>query len=104
MEKMQRLTLRAAVSSPTMLVRLGVTARQFSITAVHQAGSGKAVPATEHKPNPTESEEDVSADRSRIEPLRKPRPTESEEDVRADRSTEDPIHNESKGNPTAGKP
>ncbi|KAH7018808.1 hypothetical protein EDB80DRAFT_699395 [Ilyonectria destructans] len=101
---MQRLTLRAAVSSPTMLARLAVTARRFGITAVHQAGLGKAVPTTEHKPNPTESEEDVRADRSRVEPLRKPRPTESEEDIRADRSAEDPIHNEGKGKPAAGKP
>ncbi|KAH7403423.1 ribosomal subunit 39S-domain-containing protein [Cadophora sp. MPI-SDFR-AT-0126] len=54
--------------------------------------------------NPTESEEDVAADRSTIDPLQpgaepaaddafeKGNPTESEEDVDADRSTVDPLH------------
>jgi hypothetical protein len=53
------------------------------------------------KENPTESEEDVAADRSTIDPLHpssevdetapKGNPTESEEDVAADRSTVDPL-------------
>lgn len=58
----------------------------------------------ERQPNPTESEEDIRADRLRIELLYKPQPTKSKEDVRADRSTEDPIHNKGKGKPAAGKP
>merc|ERR1712098_132677 len=54
--------------------------------------------------NPTESEEDVAADRSTVDPLHpdaeptaddtleKGNPTESEADVDADRSSEDPLH------------
>ncbi len=64
-----------------------------------------AVDETAVKTDPTESEEDVAADRSDIDPLHpeeeqavydetavKSDPTESEEDVAADRSTEDPLH------------
>jgi len=50
---------------------------------------------------PTESEQDITADRSDIDPLNpadetavKNEPTESEEDVAADRSEEDPLHPE----------
>lgn len=63
-----------------------------------------AVDETSPKINPTESEEDVAADRSNIDPLHpdsippkvdepaeKRLPTESEEDVAADRSTVDPL-------------
>jgi len=66
-----------------------------------------AVNETTMKAAPTESEEDVAADRSAIDPLppssiliespaseetsQKGRPTESEEDVAADRSPEDPL-------------
>jgi len=63
-----------------------------------------AVDETSPKINPTESEEDVAADRSNTDPLHpdsipakvdepaeKGLPTESEEDVAADRSTVDPL-------------
>ncbi|CAG8955998.1 hypothetical protein HYFRA_00008854 [Hymenoscyphus fraxineus] len=64
--------------------------------------------ASEEAPvQPTESQEDVDADRSPVDPLqptekpvehelpedRKPQPTESEEDVAADRSKENPLRN-----------
>ncbi|KAH6678376.1 ribosomal subunit 39S-domain-containing protein [Halenospora varia] len=61
-----------------------------------------------HEPEPTESQEDVEADRSEEDPLHDERapasidgttqerqPTESEEDVVADRSEEDPLKSES---------
>jgi hypothetical protein len=65
-----------------------------------------ALDETAEKTNPTESEEDVAADRSSVDPLHpeaipptgteetstKEFPTESEEDVAADRSNEDPLH------------
>jgi hypothetical protein len=65
-----------------------------------------AVDETAEKSNPTESEEDVAADRSSVDPLHpeaipptgteetstREFPTESEEDVAADRSNEDPLH------------
>jgi hypothetical protein len=64
-----------------------------------------AVGETFEKEAPTESEEDVAADRSTIDPLHpesvetsietptaNENPTESEEDVTADRSSEDPLH------------
>ena len=53
---------------------------------------------------PTESQEDIDADRSEVDPLKNKvipstehhpentEPTESEEDINADRSTEDPLH------------
>lgn len=63
-----------------------------------------AIDETKEKVAPTESEEDVAADRSTIDPLHpeytpttsnetleKGNPTESEEDVAADRSEEDPL-------------
>lgn len=62
------------------------------------------VDETKEKVAPTESEEDVAADRSTIDPLHpqspelvdetatKEAPTESEEDVAADRSTVDPLN------------
>jgi hypothetical protein len=63
-----------------------------------------AVDETAEKSDPTESEEDVAADRSSVDPLHpeatptgteetstKEFPTESEEDVAADRSNEDPL-------------
>ncbi|TPX12704.1 uncharacterized protein E0L32_000881 [Thyridium curvatum] len=108
---MQRLARFTTTSpSPAMLARRAAARavaqqqRQFGITAAYRAGpADQAVPPTEHTPNPTESEEDVSADRSPVEPLHKPRPTESEEDVKADRSTEDPIHPKGTGRPVAEK-
>jgi hypothetical protein len=64
-----------------------------------------AVDETAEKSDPTESEEDVAADRSSVDPLHpeatptateetstKEFPTESQEDVAADRSNEDPLH------------
>ncbi|KAH6866090.1 hypothetical protein B0T10DRAFT_498989 [Thelonectria olida] len=48
-------------------------------------------PMQEHAPQPTESEEDVAADRSAIDPLHKPNPTESQENAMADRSPDDPL-------------
>jgi hypothetical protein len=45
----------------------------------------------EHKPQPTESQEDVAADRSAIDPLHRLNPTESQENVMADRSPDDPL-------------
>ncbi|KAM0156203.1 hypothetical protein ACHAQE_006501 [Botrytis cinerea] len=62
-----------------------------------------SIDETSEKTAPTESEEDVAADRSPIDPLhpeptpkidetvKKENPTESEEDVAADRSTVDPL-------------
>src|SRR3569833_1546034 len=43
--------------------------------------------AEEHKPQPTESEADVAADRSPIDPIHRSNPTESHEDIEADRSS-----------------
>jgi hypothetical protein len=63
-----------------------------------------SVDETAEKSDPTESEEDVAADRSSVDPLHpeatptgieetstKEFPTESEEDIAADRSNEDPL-------------
>lgn len=62
-----------------------------------------SIDETSEKTAPTESEEDVAADRSPIDPLhpeptpkidetvKKETPTESEEDIAADRSTVDPL-------------
>ncbi|KAK3335183.1 hypothetical protein B0T19DRAFT_395068 [Cercophora scortea] len=72
----------------------------------HHRGAASPVEATsEVHVNPTESEEDVVADRSDEDPLppgahktirlpagdAAPKPTEAEEDVTADRSEEDPL-------------
>ncbi|KAL5611004.1 hypothetical protein FOBRF1_007121 [Fusarium oxysporum] len=48
-------------------------------------------PSQKHDPQPTESEEDVAADRSRIDPIHWPNLTESQEDVMADRSSDNPL-------------
>ncbi len=79
---------------------------QFSEEASLEEIVQSLAPAVEDetavKENPTESEEDVAADRSTIDPLHptpaevdetseKVNPTESEEDVAADRSTVDPL-------------
>ncbi|ESZ97975.1 hypothetical protein SBOR_1646 [Sclerotinia borealis F-4128] len=65
--------------------------------------ANSSIDETAEKSTPTESEEDVAADRSPIDPLHpeptpkldetleKGNPTESEEDVAADRSTVDPL-------------
>lgn len=67
------------------------------------AATSSSIDETTEKRAPTESEEDVAADRSPIDPLHpeptpkldetveKGNPTESEEDVAADRSTVDPL-------------
>jgi copper chaperone CopZ len=80
----------------------GVTL-QFSEEASLEQIVQSLTPAVEDetavKEHPTESEEDVAADRSTIDPLHpkvdetaeKENPTESEEDVAADRSTVDPL-------------
>ncbi|RTE72551.1 hypothetical protein BHE90_013030 [Fusarium euwallaceae] len=44
-----------------------------------------------HNPQPTESEADVAADRSRNDPIHRQNPTESQEDVVADRSPDNPL-------------
>ncbi|KAH7330232.1 ribosomal subunit 39S-domain-containing protein [Rhexocercosporidium sp. MPI-PUGE-AT-0058] len=74
-----------------------------SVTGQTQAQI-KAVNETVEKTHPTESEEDVAADRSTVDPLHpdvepaveesfeKENPTESEEDLDADRTNEDPLH------------
>lgn len=94
----------------TMDVTFGEDARlQFadiapSLEQIVQSLS-PALNETVEKTDPTESEEDVAADRSDVDPLHpeaaeatvvdetaeKSEPTESEEDVAADRSTEDPL-------------
>ncbi|KAH6719135.1 ribosomal subunit 39S-domain-containing protein [Leptodontidium sp. MPI-SDFR-AT-0119] len=74
-----------------------------SVTGQAQV-QAKAVDETAEHEVPTESEEDVAADRSTVDPLhpdaepaveesfKKENPTESEEDVDADRTSEDPLH------------
>lgn len=64
-------------------------------------------PAKTEEKAPTESQEDVEADRSQEDPLhleeevsRIPNPTESEEDIDADRSTWDPSKSSPEQNPT----
>jgi hypothetical protein len=77
---------------------------QASLEQIIQSLTPAAEDETSLKENPTESEEDVAADRSTIDPLHpsgteievdetaeKKNPTESEEDVAADRSTVDPL-------------
>ena len=56
------------------------------------AASDKSAPLSQkHDPQPTESEADVGADRSRIDPIHRENPTESQEDVVADRSPDNPL-------------
>lgn len=74
-----------------------------SVTGQAQV-QAKAVDETAEHEVPTESEEDVAADRSTVDPLhpdaepaveesfKKENTTESEEDVDADRTSEDPLH------------
>ncbi|KAL9563984.1 hypothetical protein ACKAV7_011844 [Fusarium commune] len=45
-----------------------------------------------HDPQPTESEEDVAADRSRMDPIHWPNLTESQEDAMGDRSSDNPLN------------
>lgn len=88
--------------------KLDIIEAMFAIPQEPKVKSAKvnsAVPdETAEKANPTESEEDVAADRSVVDPLNpstdqrtpdetvtKENPTESEEDVAADRSTIDPL-------------
>jgi hypothetical protein len=78
--------------------------QQVSLEQIIQSLAPVVEDETVVKENPTESEEDVAADRSSIDPLHPPTtpaavdetaekeyPTESEEDVAADRSTVDPL-------------
>lgn len=53
-------------------------------------------PMREHKSQPTESQEDVAADRSVMEPHHRLNPTESQENVMADRSADDPLKQRSR--------
>ena len=56
-------------------------------------------PMREHKPHSTEStesQEDVGADRSAIDPHHRLNPTESQENVMADRSADDPLKQRSR--------
>ncbi|KAH7232599.1 hypothetical protein B0J15DRAFT_505076 [Fusarium solani] len=56
------------------------------------AASDKSAPLSQnHNPQPTESEADVAADRSRNDPIHRQNPTESQEDVIADRSPDNPL-------------
>ncbi|ODA81336.1 hypothetical protein RJ55_04301 [Drechmeria coniospora] len=55
-------------------------------------GTQTTASAEKRERHPTESEEDIAADRSRVDPLHRRRPTESEESVAADRLPEDPLH------------
>ncbi|KAJ3549631.1 hypothetical protein NM208_g404 [Fusarium decemcellulare] len=49
------------------------------------AALDKPAPVSQkHDPQPTESEVDVAADRSRIDPIHRQNPTESQEDIMAD--------------------
>ncbi|KHN94841.1 uncharacterized protein MAM_07260 [Metarhizium album ARSEF 1941] len=64
-------------SRPDALVPLtAMPARPFCISARLLAAKKKSTPATSsqvHKPHPTESEEDVAADRSPLDPLDAPK-------------------------------
>ena len=89
---------------------IGATLRMEDISSLQQAVESLRAQAMEEEDNevePTESQEDVVADRSEVDPLKKDEvepipdphdptsgqgdPTESEEDVAADRSEEDPL-------------
>ena len=97
----ERSALLAATSSTSEAPRRTVATAQESLVV--------ATKETPRQPQPTESEEDVDADRSDDDPLPPglhhqiklpageagPKPTESEEDVNADRSTDDPLPPES---------
>ncbi|KAK0104576.1 hypothetical protein ONS95_004862 [Cadophora gregata] len=92
-------TFEQSSSGPVLKFMDAAPPLEDIVESLTQAGDETA----EHE-NPTESEEDVAADRSTIDPLRpdaepaaedtleKRNPTESEEDVDADRSSEDPLH------------
>ncbi|RSL96100.1 hypothetical protein CEP52_011686 [Fusarium oligoseptatum] len=72
------------------------TSLQVRMMASAEPASGKpaATPnksAQKHNPQPTESEADVAADRSRNDPIHRQNPTESQEDVVADRSPDNPL-------------
>ncbi|RSL75370.1 hypothetical protein CEP51_010925 [Fusarium floridanum] len=56
-----------------------------------EPASGKPAASQKHNPQPTESEADVAADRSRNDPIHRQNPTESQEDVVADRSPDNPL-------------
>ncbi|KAM5359915.1 hypothetical protein ACJZ2D_014118 [Fusarium nematophilum] len=66
-------------------------------TSAHASSSGKPAETTvKHERQPTESEEDVAADRSRIDPIHRKNATDSQQDVEADRSPVDPLKGPSK--------
>ncbi|PMD55781.1 uncharacterized protein K444DRAFT_537093 [Hyaloscypha bicolor E] len=90
--------------SPTATGATLQFSQKASLEQVIQSLTPAVDDETTVKENPTESEEDVAADRSTIDPLHpsspevevdetaeKGNPTESEEDVAADRSTVDPL-------------
>jgi len=90
--------------SPTATGATLQFSQEASLEQVIQSLTPAVDDETTVKENPTESEEDVAADRSTIDPLHpsspevevdetaeKGNPTESEEDVAADRSTVDPL-------------
>ncbi|KAH8770527.1 ribosomal subunit 39S-domain-containing protein [Hyaloscypha finlandica] len=90
--------------SPTATGATLQFSQEASLEQIIQSLTPAVDDETTVKENPTESEEDVAADRSTIDPLHpsspevevdetaeKKNPTESEEDVAADRSTVDPL-------------
>jgi len=91
--------------SPTATGATLQFSQEASLEQIIQSLTPAVDDETTVKENPTESEEDVAADRSTIDPLHPSSPevevdetaekenqTESEEDVAADRSTIDPLH------------
>ncbi|RSL54783.1 hypothetical protein CEP53_007325 [Fusarium sp. AF-6] len=87
---------RALTACFIRMPRGKVNSLQVRMMASAEPASGK--PATpnksasqKHNPQPTESEADVAADRSRNDPIHRQNPTESQEDVVADRSPDNPL-------------
>ncbi|KAK2667176.1 hypothetical protein RAB80_017597 [Fusarium oxysporum f. sp. vasinfectum] len=85
-------------AAPTPLQVRVIAARTFATSPSSEKPTpskklARTIPFPQkHDPQPTESEEDVAADRSRMDPIHRPNLTESQEDVMADRSSDDPLN------------